>query len=260
MGAAAYAAPIRAPCPNKLLGHGRAYDPARIRAIYWLRLRRGGFDLRRLNLKGKIGFRVLRIGAIVRVLWDLEEGSGRFRWRSRTRRANRRRRRRGRGSGSGGGRCGGGGDAADAVQVAVADRAEDVLLEASRSLRRVHGGGSDEPPRSRPRPLRLKATRRRPHAAAPPRPRSVGGGAAPEKRSPAIRRKARVLSRLVPGCKKLPFPALLDEASDYIAALEMQVRAMSALADILSAVGGGGATSSAAEPPPPPPPPPPHRV
>ncbi|OAY81735.1 Transcription factor bHLH147 [Ananas comosus] len=156
------------------------------------------------------------------------------------------------------------------------------LLEA---LRRVHGGGSDEPPRSRAvreaadralavaargrtrwsrailssRPLRLKATRRRPHAAAPPRPRSVGGGAAPEKRSPAIRRKARVLSLLVPGCKKLPFPALLDETSDYIAALEMQVRAMSALADILSAVGGGGATtsSSAAEPPPPPPP---HRV
>ncbi|CAI9118901.1 OLC1v1020528C1 [Oldenlandia corymbosa var. corymbosa] len=56
---------------------------------------------------------------------------------------------------------------------------------------------------------------------------------------PAFQRKARVLGRLVPGCRKQPLPVILEEATDYIAALEMQVRAMSALADLLS-----GASSS----------------
>ncbi|PIN19211.1 hypothetical protein CDL12_08104 [Handroanthus impetiginosus] len=51
---------------------------------------------------------------------------------------------------------------------------------------------------------------------------------------PAFQRKARVLSRLVPGCRKQPLPVVLEEATDYIAALEMQVRAMSALAELLS--------------------------
>lgn len=58
---------------------------------------------------------------------------------------------------------------------------------------------------------------------------------------PAVQRKVRVLGRLVPGCKKQPLPVILEEATDYIAALEMQVRAMSALAELLS----GGASSSA---------------
>lgn len=56
----------------------------------------------------------------------------------------------------------------------------------------------------------------------------------------AVQRKGRVLGRLVPGCKKQSLPVVLEEATDYIAALEMQVRAMAALADLLS----GSASSS----------------
>ncbi|KAM7257007.1 hypothetical protein ACFE04_012748 [Oxalis oulophora] len=54
------------------------------------------------------------------------------------------------------------------------------------------------------------------------------------KNLPAFQRKVRVLGRLVPGCRKQPMPVVLEEATDYIAALEMQVRAMSRLADLLS--------------------------
>ncbi|EPS60838.1 hypothetical protein M569_13963, partial [Genlisea aurea] len=51
---------------------------------------------------------------------------------------------------------------------------------------------------------------------------------------PAFQRKARLLARLVPGCRKQPFPVVLEETMDYIPALEMQVRAMSALVELLS--------------------------
>ncbi|KAE8703707.1 bHLH148 protein [Hibiscus syriacus] len=64
---------------------------------------------------------------------------------------------------------------------------------------------------------------------------------------PTVQRKVKVLGRLVPGCRKETLPVILEEATDYIAALEMQVRAMSALADLLS---GSGATSSSSAPPP----------
>ncbi|CAN4106327.1 unnamed protein product [Withania somnifera] len=62
------------------------------------------------------------------------------------------------------------------------------------------------------------------------------------KNLPAFQKKARVLGRLVPGCRKQPLPVILDEATDYIAALEMQIRAMSALADLLS---GASSTTTA---------------
>ncbi|KAL3812262.1 hypothetical protein ACJIZ3_013530 [Penstemon smallii] len=61
---------------------------------------------------------------------------------------------------------------------------------------------------------------------------------------PAFQRKARVLGRLVPGCRKQPLPVVLDEATDYIAALEMQVRAMSALAELLSVSGSSSSTTA----------------
>ncbi|KAL8105451.1 transcription factor bHLH148-like [Apium graveolens] len=62
------------------------------------------------------------------------------------------------------------------------------------------------------------------------------------KNLPAVQRKAKVLGRLVPGCRKEPFPVVLEETADYIVALEMQIRAMAALADLLS---GGGSSSGA---------------
>lgn len=59
------------------------------------------------------------------------------------------------------------------------------------------------------------------------------------KNLPAVQRKSRVLGGLVPGCRKQPLPVVLEETIDYIPALEMQVKAMAALVELLS----GGSTS-----------------
>ncbi|KAL9240626.1 hypothetical protein vseg_014823 [Gypsophila vaccaria] len=83
------------------------------------------------------------------------------------------------------------------------------------------------------------------------------------KELPGVERKVKTLGRLVPGCKKETLPVILEEATDYIPALEMQIRAMRELLSRLSAVsssntsvdggdvaqGGGGSGSN---PPPPP--------
>ncbi|KAK9079554.1 hypothetical protein SSX86_001226 [Deinandra increscens subsp. villosa] len=63
------------------------------------------------------------------------------------------------------------------------------------------------------------------------------------KNLPAVQRKARVLGGLIPGCRKQPLPVVLEEVTDYIPALEMQIKAMAALVELLS---GGSSSSSVA--------------
>ncbi|TKY54260.1 Transcription factor bHLH147 [Spatholobus suberectus] len=67
------------------------------------------------------------------------------------------------------------------------------------------------------------------------------------KGSPGVQRKVRFLGRLVPGCRKEPLPVILEEAIDYIPALEMQVRSMTALVNLLS--GSSSSSSSSSAPP-----------
>ncbi|KAI3916298.1 hypothetical protein MKW98_004739 [Papaver atlanticum] len=65
-----------------------------------------------------------------------------------------------------------------------------------------------------------------------------------KKKLQPLQRKVKVLGRIVPGCKKLSFPVLLEETTDYIAALEMQVRTMTALTQLLSLAGSSSSSSA----------------
>ncbi|KAG0476673.1 hypothetical protein HPP92_013514 [Vanilla planifolia] len=99
------------------------------------------------------------------------------------------------------------------------------------------------------RKIKLKARRPRPATPASSlfwkiRAAAVGAHSMPKKKAAVLEGKAAVLGHLVPGGRKLSFPTLLEEASDYIAALEMQVRSMSNLTAILSAPGGNQLSES----------------
>ena len=61
---------------------------------------------------------------------------------------------------------------------------------------------------------------------------------------PSVQRKVKALSRLVPGCRKQTLPVVLEETTDYIAAMEMQIRAMTAILSAVSSPTGheGGQT------------------
>ncbi|OIW00153.1 hypothetical protein TanjilG_29143 [Lupinus angustifolius] len=65
---------------------------------------------------------------------------------------------------------------------------------------------------------------------------------------PSMQRKVRFLGGLVPGCRKEPLPVILEETIDYIPALEMQVRAMTALFNLLSSSGDAASASNSAPP------------
>lgn len=62
----------------------------------------------------------------------------------------------------------------------------------------------------------------------------AGSGLDPRRRGKKVTERLRVLSRLVPGGRKLSEPMLLEEAADYVAALETQVKTMRTLAELLS--------------------------
>ncbi|KAL3620675.1 hypothetical protein CASFOL_035587 [Castilleja foliolosa] len=91
--------------------------------------------------------------------------------------------------------------------------------------------------------LRLARINRKHKKAAKPAAQTKNS-AVQRKNLPPVQKKVKVLSRLVPGCRKLALPNLLEETTDYIAALEMQVKSLTFLTGLLN--GGSGGDSSIA--------------
>ncbi|GER44008.1 transcription factor bHLH148 [Striga asiatica] len=115
----------------------------------------------------------------------------------------------------------------DSTVVAVRDAADRVLAVSARGRTRWSRALM-----TRRLGLRLSQIRRKHRRAARPDagPRKP---AAQVKLPPPLQRKVRALGGLVPGCRKLSLPSLLEETADYIAALEMQVKAMAFIAGVI---------------------------
>ncbi|KAI3448475.1 hypothetical protein Pfo_005140 [Paulownia fortunei] len=123
-------------------------------------------------------------------------------------------------------------DSADATVRTVRDAADRVLAVSAKGRTRWSRAIL-----TRRLSLRLSQIKKKHKRAA--RPDAGIKKPAVQKKLPPLQRKVRVLSRLVPGCGKLSLPNLLEETTDYIAALEMQVKAMTFISGLLNGGGPG---------------------